>query len=49
MYESGNNQALLNMTGLDHENFSKLLNKFKNKWDSYTFDENTMVIRKKKG
>ena len=48
MYESGNNQALLNMTGVDHEFFSKLLNLFKDKWDSYTFDEKSMIIRKKK-
>ena len=47
LYSSGNNQALLNMTGLDHEKFSKLLMKFHHKWDNYTFDEKTMVIRQK--
>ena len=49
MYESGNNQALLNMTGLHYEFLYKLLNKCKNKWDSQTFDEKTTVIRKKQG
>ena len=48
MYKSGNNQALLNMTGLDHDSFSKLLKIFKDKWENYTFDENTMIIRKKR-
>ena len=36
------------MTGVDHEFFSKLLNLFKDKWDSYTFDEKSMIIRKKR-
>ena len=48
MYESDNNQALLNMTGLDYQYFSKLLNKFKYKWHTHTFDKTTMFIRKKK-
>ena len=36
------------MTGLDYESFTKLLHKFQSKWHGYTFDESTMVIRKKK-
>ena len=48
MYESGNNQALLNVTGYDHRTFSLLLNKFYPIFDKYTFDEETEIIRPKK-
>ena len=48
LYNSGNNQALLNLTGCNHENFSKLLHKFHSKYDSHTFDSVTGLIRPKK-
>ena len=46
-YENENNQALLNSTSVDHENISKSLNRFKNKWDKSTFNDKTMIIWKK--
>ena len=46
-YENENNQALLSSTSVDHENISKSLNRFKNKWDKFTFNDKTIIIRKK--
>ena len=48
VYDSGNNQSLLNCTGYDHEKFALLLHKFGRKYDEYTFDEKVMIIRLKK-
>ena len=47
LYDSGNNQALLNCTGFDHEKFKNLLDKFSTKFDNYTFDERSGLIRPK--
>ena len=46
-YENENNQALLNSTSVDHENISKSLNRFKKKWEKSTFNDKTIIIRKK--
>ena len=48
LYDSGNNQALLNCTGFDHEKFKNLLDKFCKPFDDYTFDEMNGIIRQKK-
>ena len=47
LYLSGNDQALLNLTGFDHSTFLKLVTKFKPVYDFYTFDTDTGLIRKK--
>ena len=45
LYNSGNDQALLNATGHDH---NKLLDKFKLYYHFYTCDDNMGIIRRKK-
>jgi hypothetical protein len=47
LYNSGNDQALLNACGVDHEEFSKLLELFEPLYRTYTFDESTGQIKKK--
>ena len=39
LYLSRNDQALLNVTGMDHSVFDNLLQKFKPYYHYYTFDE----------
>ena len=46
-YNCGVNQALLNMTGLDYQAFAKLLHLFSHKYDTYTLDITTGLIREK--
>jgi hypothetical protein len=48
LFDTGNEQALLNATGVDHEEFNKLLALFKPIFDSHMLDETTGFIRKKK-
>ena len=48
LYDSGNNQALLNCTGFDYEKFNNLLNKFGTTFENYTLDVETDRIRLKK-
>ena len=45
IYNSGNDQALLNATGHDHKLFDKLLGNFKLYYHFYTFDDNIGIIR----
>ena len=40
LFNSGNDQALINCTGLDHENFHELLQIFSPVWWRYNPDEN---------
>ena len=47
LYNSLNDQALLNATGNDHRTFNLLLEKFEPYYKYYTFDEETGDIRKK--
>ena len=47
LYNSGDNQALLNMTGLNYQAFAKLLHFFIPKFHSYTLDATTGLIREK--
>ena len=47
LYLSGNDQALLNLTGNDHSTFSKLLSRFKPLYDLNTIDKDTGLIRPK--
>jgi DDE superfamily endonuclease len=47
LYDSGNDQSLLNACGVDHQEFTRLLQIFQPLYDKYTFDENTGVIREK--
>ena len=47
LYDSGNNQALLNCTGFDHEKFKNLFGKFCTRFDNYTFDKLSGFIRPK--
>ena len=44
LYSSGNNQALLNVTGHDHCSFSLLLEKLKYTFDNNSVDKYTNVI-----
>ena len=48
LYNSLNDQSLLNATGCDHRTFNILLMKFQPFYDYYTFDEKSGDIRKKK-
>ena len=48
LYTSGNEQALLNCTGCNHNAFDKLLAKFQPYFDLYTFEDGTGIIRLKK-
>ena len=48
LYDSGNDQALLNCTGYNHQKFSVLLNFFGKKFDSWTFNEETYMNRPKR-
>jgi hypothetical protein len=48
LFDTGNEQALLNATGVDHPEFDKLLALFKPIFDSHILDETTGLIRKKK-
>jgi hypothetical protein len=45
LYESGNDQALLNATATDHTVFGKLVDLFKPWYDRFMFDEETGDIR----
>ena len=46
-YDSENNQALLYCTGLEHEKFENLLDKFCIRFDNYIFGELPGLIRSK--
>ena len=48
LYDSGNDQALLNVTGYNHQKFSELLHLFGRKFDTWTFDEDAKILRPKK-
>ena len=48
MYNCGNDQALVNMTGLDHFGFSKMLKVFKPYWDAYVMDRSGNIKGRKK-
>eukprot|EP00536_Pseudo-nitzschia_multiseries_P009979 jgi/Psemu1/24666/gm1.24666_g len=48
LYQSGNDQALLNCCGVDHVVFRELLDLFEPLYNLYTIDKNTGVIRQKK-
>ena len=50
LFESGNDQALLNLTGLDHSTFNELLALFGPQYKGYMFDSHTKMgkIRPKK-
>ena len=48
LYTSGNEQALLNCTGCNHDAFDKLLAKFRPYFDLYTFEDGIGVIRLKR-
>ena len=45
LYDSGNNQALLNCTGFDNEKFKFFWIKLSTIFDNYTFDERSGLIR----
>jgi hypothetical protein len=47
LFDSGNEQALLNATGVDHVEFNRLLGLFKPIFDSHILDEKTGFIRRK--
>ena len=47
LYESKDDQALLNACGVDHKEFSKLLSQFEPFYRMYILDENNGIIRKK--
>ena len=47
-YLSGNNQALINATGHDHDSFRKLLRLFSVTYVYWTWDRHTHLIRRKK-
>ena len=47
LYDSGNNQALLNCTGFDQAKFKNLLDKFCTRFDNYTFGQLSGLIRPK--
>ena len=47
IFISGNNQALINATGHDHDSFDKLLHLFRPMYRYYMFDRETGMIRKK--
>ena len=47
LFSCGNEQALLTLTGFDHQNFKKLLQAFSGTYNTHMFDENTGKIRKK--
>ena len=44
LYLSGNDQALMNLTGFGHSTFLKLVQKFKPVYDFYSFDKDTGLI-----
>ena len=48
LYNSLNDQALLNATGCDHRAFNILLKKFHPYYHAYTFHQETGIIRRKK-
>jgi hypothetical protein len=48
LFDTGNEQALLNATGVDHEEFNRLLAVFKPIFDGHLLDERTWLIEKKK-
>jgi hypothetical protein len=48
MFDSGNNQALINCCGVDHNVFAGLLQMFKPVFDSHTFDRKTGFIKELK-
>ena len=47
LYNSGNEQALINCCALDHNSFSQLLELFAPVFNVYTFEKSTNRIRKK--
>jgi hypothetical protein len=48
MFDSKNNQALINCCGVDHEVFSKLIEVFEPVFNTYTIDRKSGLIRKLK-
>ena len=48
MFDSGNNQALINCCAVDHKIFQQLLQLFKPVFDSYSLDCNTELVKKLK-
>ena len=48
LYLSGNDQALINATGHDHQSFRRLLELFSSYYTYWTWDEKTRQIRRKK-
>ena len=48
LYDIGNNQVLLNITGCNHEEFRNQLGKVYQKFDNYAFDVEICIIRKKR-
>ena len=48
MFDSGNNQALINCCAVDHKVFRELLDLFKPVFDSHTIDHKTGLIKKLK-
>lgn len=48
LYDSRNDQALLNLTGLDHASFNELLELYKPYYKLYTWDDKKKVVRKLK-
>jgi hypothetical protein len=48
LFDTGNEQALLNATGADDEEFKRLLAVFKPIFDGHLLDERTGLIEKKK-
>jgi hypothetical protein len=48
LFDTGNEQALLNATGVDREEFNRLLTVFKPIFDGHLLDERTGLIEKKK-
>ena len=47
LFLSGNDQALVNVTGHDNVSFSRLLHKYNLTHDTYLLDLETRLIRKK--
>ena len=45
LFDRGNDQALINITGLDQRVFRQLLLLFRPAYDKYTIDPATMIVR----
>ena len=48
LFESGNEQALLNCTACDHKVFQHLLSLFERVFNQYSFDDKTGLVQKLK-